>query len=136
MLGLVAPTRSNTDHGQPRRTWSPRYCPRWQTIPLTSGALGITDDISIGGPARFGTLVLSPAGALGVRIDANADGDGNAATSGGGNRRAFEITSGADATLDSLLITSGELLQRLLELVPSQQQPWLYDRLLVVASPR
>jgi uroporphyrinogen-III synthase len=38
--------------------------------------------------------------------------------------------------LDSLLITSGELLQRLLELVPSQQQPWLYDRLLVVPSPR
>ncbi|MGY3941986.1 uroporphyrinogen-III synthase [Aeromonas tecta] len=40
------------------------------------------------------------------------------------------------AGLDSLLITSGELLQRLLELVPSQQQPWLYDRLLVVPSPR
>jgi CSLREA domain-containing protein len=78
-----------------------------QTITLTSGALGITDDVSIGGPARFGTLVLSPAGALGVRIDANADGDGNAATSGSGNRRAFEITNGADATLDSLLITGG-----------------------------
>ncbi|USV57951.1 uroporphyrinogen-III synthase [Aeromonas encheleia] len=40
------------------------------------------------------------------------------------------------AGLDSLLITSGELLQRLLELVPSQQQPWLHDRLLVVPSPR
>ena len=40
------------------------------------------------------------------------------------------------AGLDSLLITSGELLQRLLELVPGQQQPWLYDRLLVVPSPR
>lgn len=41
-----------------------------------------------------------------------------------------------EAGLDSLLITSGELLQRLLELVPSQQLPWLYDRLLVVPSPR
>lgn len=40
------------------------------------------------------------------------------------------------AGLDSLLITSGELLQRLLALVPSQHQPWLYDRLLVVPSPR
>lgn len=40
------------------------------------------------------------------------------------------------AGLDSLLVTSGELLQRLLELVPSQQRPWLYDRLLVVPSPR
>lgn len=40
------------------------------------------------------------------------------------------------AGLDSLLITSGELLQRLLALVPSPQHPWLYDRLLVVPSPR
>ena len=40
------------------------------------------------------------------------------------------------AGLDSLLITSGELLQRLLELVPTSQQPWLFDRLLVVPSPR
>ncbi|PTT48420.1 uroporphyrinogen-III synthase [Aeromonas sp. HMWF016] len=40
------------------------------------------------------------------------------------------------AGLDSLLITSGELLQRLLELVPASQQPWLFDRLLVVPSPR
>ena len=40
------------------------------------------------------------------------------------------------AGLDSLLITSGELLQRLLALVPGPQHPWLYDRLLVVPSPR
>ena len=40
------------------------------------------------------------------------------------------------AGLDSLLITSGELLQRLLALVPGPQRPWLYDRLLVVPSPR
>ncbi|MFB2829525.1 uroporphyrinogen-III synthase [Aeromonas jandaei] len=40
------------------------------------------------------------------------------------------------AGLDSLLVTSGELLQRLLELVPASQQPWLFDRLLVVPSPR
>ncbi|AXB00265.1 MULTISPECIES: uroporphyrinogen-III synthase [Aeromonas] len=40
------------------------------------------------------------------------------------------------AGLDSLLITSGELLQRLLALVPDPQHPWLYDRLLVVPSPR
>ncbi|MEI4981806.1 uroporphyrinogen-III synthase [Aeromonas caviae] len=40
------------------------------------------------------------------------------------------------ARLDSLLITSGELLQRLLALVPGPQHPWLYDRLLVVPSPR
>ncbi|MGN5010765.1 uroporphyrinogen-III synthase [Aeromonas veronii] len=40
------------------------------------------------------------------------------------------------AGLDSLLITSGELLQRLLELVPDHQRPWLFDRLLVVPSPR
>lgn len=40
------------------------------------------------------------------------------------------------AGLDSLLITSGELLQRLLALVPGPQLPWLYDRLLVVPSPR
>ncbi|ELM3720687.1 uroporphyrinogen-III synthase [Aeromonas hydrophila] len=40
------------------------------------------------------------------------------------------------AGLDSLLVTSGELLQRLLELVPDQQLPWLRDRLLVVPSPR
>ncbi|MGY3861693.1 uroporphyrinogen-III synthase [Aeromonas lacus] len=40
------------------------------------------------------------------------------------------------AGLDSLLVTSGELLQRLLELVPTSQQPWLFDRLLVVPSPR
>ncbi|MGL4249212.1 MAG: uroporphyrinogen-III synthase [Aeromonas sp.] len=40
------------------------------------------------------------------------------------------------AGLDSLLITSGELLQRLLELVPASQRPWLLDRLLVVPSPR
>ncbi|MDY7829722.1 uroporphyrinogen-III synthase [Aeromonas caviae] len=40
------------------------------------------------------------------------------------------------AGLDSLLITSGELLQRLLTLVPGPQHPWLYDRLLVVPSPR
>ena len=40
------------------------------------------------------------------------------------------------AGLDSLLITSGELLQRLLELVPDHQHPWLFDRLLVVTSPR
>lgn len=40
------------------------------------------------------------------------------------------------AGLDSLLITSGELLQRLLELVPDHQHPWLFDRLLVVPSPR
>ncbi|MCC0181537.1 uroporphyrinogen-III synthase [Aeromonas hydrophila] len=40
------------------------------------------------------------------------------------------------AGLDSLLVTSGELLQRLLELVPDQQLPWLHDRLLVVPSPR
>ena len=40
------------------------------------------------------------------------------------------------AGLDSLLITSGELLQRLLELVPNHQRPWLFDRLLVVPSPR
>ncbi|ATP91903.1 uroporphyrinogen-III synthase [Aeromonas caviae] len=40
------------------------------------------------------------------------------------------------AALDSLLITSGELLQRLLALVPGPQHPWLYDRLLVVPSPR
>ena len=40
------------------------------------------------------------------------------------------------AGLDSLLITSGELLQRLLALVPGPQHPWLCDRLLVVPSPR
>lgn len=40
------------------------------------------------------------------------------------------------AGLDSLLITSGELLQRLLALVPGPQHPWLHDRLLVVPSPR
>ncbi len=40
------------------------------------------------------------------------------------------------AGLDSLLITSGELLQRLLALVPGPQHPWLYGRLLVVPSPR
>ncbi len=40
------------------------------------------------------------------------------------------------AGLDSLLSTSGELLQRLLALVPGPQHPWLYDRLLVVPSPR
>ena len=40
------------------------------------------------------------------------------------------------AGLDSLLVTSGELLQRLLALVPGPQRPWLYDRLLVVPSPR
>ena len=40
------------------------------------------------------------------------------------------------AGLDSLLVTSGELLQRLLALVPGPQHPWLYDRLLVVPSPR
>lgn len=40
------------------------------------------------------------------------------------------------AGLDSLLITSGELLQRLLALVPGPQHPWLYDRLLVVPSSR
>ncbi|MFB2865139.1 uroporphyrinogen-III synthase [Aeromonas sp. MdU4] len=40
------------------------------------------------------------------------------------------------ARVDSLLVTSGELLQRLLELVPASQQPWLFDRLLVVPSPR
>ena len=40
------------------------------------------------------------------------------------------------AELDSLLVTSGELLQRLLELVPDHQRPWLFDRLLVVPSPR
>ena len=40
------------------------------------------------------------------------------------------------AGLDSLLITSGELLQRLLALVPGPQHPWLYDRLMVVPSPR
>ena len=40
------------------------------------------------------------------------------------------------AGLDSLLITSGELLQRLLALVPGPQHPCLHDRLLVVPSPR
>lgn len=40
------------------------------------------------------------------------------------------------AGLDSLLITSGELLQRLLALVPERQHPWLFDRHLVVPSPR
>ncbi|WP_421217287.1 uroporphyrinogen-III synthase [Aeromonas enteropelogenes] len=40
------------------------------------------------------------------------------------------------AGLDSLLITSGELLQRLLALVPVRQHPWLFDRHLVVPSPR
>ncbi|WP_042013076.1 uroporphyrinogen-III synthase [Aeromonas fluvialis] len=40
------------------------------------------------------------------------------------------------AGLDSLLMTSGELLQRLLELVPAHQRTWLFDRLLVVPSPR
>lgn len=40
------------------------------------------------------------------------------------------------AGLDSLLITSGELLQRLLALVPDHQRPWLFGRLLVVPSPR
>ncbi|PJG58620.1 uroporphyrinogen-III synthase [Aeromonas cavernicola] len=40
------------------------------------------------------------------------------------------------AGLDSLLITSGELLQRLLALTPLDQRDWLCERLLVVPSPR
>ncbi|MGL5224618.1 MAG: uroporphyrinogen-III synthase [Aeromonas sp.] len=40
------------------------------------------------------------------------------------------------AGLDSLLITSGELLQRLLDLVPHHQRPWLFGCQLVVPSPR
>ena len=40
------------------------------------------------------------------------------------------------ARIDSVIITSGELLRRLLELVPESERPWLQHLLFIVPSPR